>query len=362
MPTKTTKNSSEIAVSTRMLAARSEHVITIHGDNLAAMNAALAQQADALNASIVSRFVLADHQRNATFQSHLAASDGSVIWLHGNGETKNETAAMQAIAVSGIIPTPVFHNGRDVGFTYEDAHARYCRINGVAPADTQASHEAQTRSVFETMDAILNSQGFRFTDTVRTWFYMDKMLDWYAAFNTARTAFFTKRGVFEKMVPASTGIGASNPHGAALTGSLLAAQPTSKAVRIEAVNSPLQGSALSYRSSFSRAVEMAFPTHRNLIISGTASIAPDGKTAHLGDVEKQIELTMQVVTTLLESRGMNWKDAVRGIAYFADIRDVPLLEKYFSAHSLPRFSLAITQATVCRADLLFELELDALHV
>ena len=70
------------------------------------------------------------------------------------------------------------------------------------------------------------------------------------------------------------------------------------------------------------------PDHRRLYVSGTASIEPSGKTAHIGDPAKQISLTMEVVAAILESRRMTWADVSRAIAYFKDIKDAPLFDEY----------------------------------
>ena len=142
----------------------------------------------------------------------------------------------------------------------------------------------------------------------------------------------------------------------------LAVQPKDDRLQIQEVISPLQNPALDYKSSFARAVEMAYPTHKNVLISGTASIDPDGKTVHLADPEKQIRLTMEVVHTLLESRGLDWGDLFRGIAYFKDMAFQPIYEQVASELGIPRFPLAISHADVCRHDLLFELEVDAVRV
>jgi enamine deaminase RidA (YjgF/YER057c/UK114 family) len=213
--------------------------------------------------------------------------------------------------------------------------------------------------VFEAVEAALSAHGFHFTDTVRTWFYLDRLLEWYDAFNAVRTAFFAERGVLAKLIPASTGIGAANSFRSALTCNVLAVQPRTAAVRLETVSSPLQISALSYRSSFSRAVELSFPSYRQLLVSGTASIDSEGRTAHAGDLAGQIALTMQVVEKLLRSRGMDWTDVTRGSAYFADLRQRALFEAYGAERALPPMPLALAQAAICRRELLFEIELDA---
>jgi hypothetical protein len=42
-----------------------------------------------------------------------------------------------------------------------------------------------------------------------------------------------------------------------------------------------------------------------------------------------------------------------------DLASVDLLEQYCAERGLPPFPLVVTQADVCRADLLYEIELDA---
>ena len=137
-------------------------------------------------------------------------------------------------------------------------------------------------------------------------------------------------------------------------------EPTSRGVRIQEVISPLQNPATDYRSSFSRAVEVGLTGRRWLTISGTASIAPDGLTLHEGDVVKQIHLTLDVVQGILRSRGMDWSDAVRAVAYFHDIHDLVAFDRICAERGIPALPLIPAHATVCRADLLFELELDAM--
>jgi len=291
------------------------------------------------------------------------AGDVPTTWLQGDACRRGEMLAMQLLAISGVEASPVYLDGKPIGSVYGDEDARYCYLGGIIPATVAVSREEQARSVFERMAEALESIGMKSTDIVRTWLYLDQLLEWYDPFNTVRTAWFNEQGIFDHMVPASTGIGAANPFGAALTAGLVAVQPLSDAAKIEPVASPLQCPALDYSSSFSRAVEIGVHDHRTLYISGTASIDPDGNSVHLGDAEKQVELTMEVVAAILESRGMSWNDAVRGIAYFKNItQDKPIYDAYCRAHNIPAFPLAISHADVCRDDLLFEIEVDAVVV
>jgi enamine deaminase RidA (YjgF/YER057c/UK114 family) len=352
-----TKTAAAVHTATLKLPAHSEHCFTVQsGENsLRLLRAAAEEQ----GAHLLSRFVFAGNQHYAGQSATENGSGVPAVWLQGDACTDGDFYSVQGVAVSGLDLQPVTVNGRPAGFIYQDETARWCRLSGLTPADTAAPRDEQARAAFELAKSILEENGFAFTDTIRTWIYLEKLLEWYDEFNTVRTAFFNENGVFEKMVPASTGIGAGNPHGAAIQMDLLAVQPLDGCLAIQAVASPLQNPALDYKSSFSRAVELTCPTHRSLLISGTASIAPDGKTVHLDDPEKQIRLTMEVVHAILRSRGMDWSDLFRGIAYFKNMEWLPIYRRIAGELGIPDFPLAVSHADVCRADLLFEIEVDA---
>jgi enamine deaminase RidA (YjgF/YER057c/UK114 family) len=360
MKTQMSKVHCDTEVATLTLPKHSEHCITVHSEKLVEMVRHLQRTAEDHHAALLSKFVFAGtHYHDECFQQ----TGARTLWLQGDPADKNsQQFSMQAIALSGIEPKPFHVNGREMGFTYEDEHAYYCRLRGVIPQDVSASRMEQTRSAFETMDAALTVSGFKFTDTIRTWIYLENLLEWYDDFNIVRTEYFNETGIFDQMVPASTGIGAGNQYGAAIMMDVLAVKPKSDSLKIQEIISPLQNPALDYKSSFARAVEMEYPTHKNVLISGTASIEPDGATAHLDDPEKQIRLTLKVVHEILKSRGMDWDDLFRGIAYFKDINYLPIYKRVAAELGIKRFPLAIAHADVCRHDLLFEIEIDAVKV
>ncbi len=362
MTQRITKTNGLSNVATLVLPSRAEHCLTVCGKDGLAMSGILGNAAQERKAVSLTRFVFAGCKHYDDYRKKTSASEGLIAWLQGDACRDGGFSSMQCFAVSGVDPVPVKVHGRLIGFVYEDEHARYCRLGGVSPENISLPRSGQTREVFEIMGEGLLQHGFRFTDTVRTWLYLDRLLDWYGEFNTVRTAYFEENGVFSKMVPSSTGIGAANQYGAALVCDLLAVQPKTSEVKISSVESPMQGSALNYRSSFSRAVEMEFPTHRSLLISGTASIDRDGKSVHVEDCGKQIGLTMQVVKSLLNSRDMGWHDLFRGIAYFKNMSDLPIFDKYCKDHDIPKFPLALAHTDICRGDLLFEIEIDAVQV
>ena len=331
-------------------------------DNMQEMFDRVAQEMKKRNAVIAFQYLFGGRK----FYQQAVSAIGNVGWpltlLHGDACSGTTVTGSQFIALSGAELNPVLDGGRRVGHWYDTDDARYCLLGDLRADDLSLSRNDQAQAVFEKMESLLQQADMKFTDVARTWIYLNDLLEWYDDFNAVRTRFFTERGVFENMVPASTGIGAGTAAGEAMVSALLAVRPKHDGVKVFAVPSPLQCPALDYKSSFARAVEIQQPGSRLLTISGTASIEPGGATVHLDDTAKQIELTMQVVHEILKSRDMDWTHTARAIAYFKDVREAGLLEKYCNENGLPELPVAISHADVCRHDLLFEIELDAVKV
>lgn len=264
-------------------------------------------------------------------------------------------------AVLGVPVRPVLRDGATIGFQFEDEHAAYCYLGGLVPATPGLDGAGQTTEVMASIKAGLETAGMGFRDVVRTWYYLDGILSWYDDFNRARTTFFNEHDVFSKLMPASTGIGIANASGQLVLAKVHACRAKSAAFQVRVADSPLQGSAYAYGSAFSRAVEIATPAGRTLHISGTASIAPSGETEHLDDVSAQIHRTLEVVEAILHHAGMGWADTVRGIAYFNTSPELALWASNRAALGLPAQVELVVHADVCRTDLLFELELEAIR-
>lgn len=292
-------------------------------------------------------------------QAAVGAKGTSVpqLWLCGG--TGALPPVYQRLVVEGVEPQLIRRHGCTVGVRYEDAHAEYCLLTGVLPPDLKTSREAQALAVFEGIEDALTDAGMTFAHVARTWLYLDRLLEWYGAFNQVRDTFFKSRRVYDGLVPASTGIGSANLCGSAITACAIAVKPKRPgSVTVEAVPSPLQCPALEYGSSFSRAVEIATPEYRTLMVSGTASIEPGGATAFVDDVPRQIQLTMDVVEAILVSRGMGWHDATRAVMYLKKASYAQAWQAWLKAHRLEAMPLVTIEADVCRDDLLVELEID----
>jgi len=284
--------------------------------------------------------------------------DGVPVGWVENARTDN-LCGVHIWLVEGAKVVPLCLDGRRVGTAFGDDHARYCRLVGLLPSSAAASRKGQAEGVLRQMNAALLDYGMTFSNVLRTWFYNTDILDWYGDFNNVRDAFFREKEVFGKLVPASTGVGGCNAIGAALIAGTFAVEARDASVKAFAVPSPLQSSALDYGSSFSRAVELDTPDHRRLYVSGTASIDKAGKTVFLSDTPAQVKLTMEVVQAILRSRDMDWTDVTRSLVYFKNAEDAGLFAAYREENDLPAFPAVVVENDICRDDLLFEIEVDA---
>jgi len=282
-----------------------------------------------------------------------------VTWVEGGSCGRSVIAGIQIQAVRRAAVETVLLSDRPAGRVFEDEEARYCILGNITPDDASADRGTQARQVLEKLETALGLAGMGITDVIRTWFHIDRILQWYPEFNVQRTRFFEEKGVFDALVPASTGIGAANPDSAALLAGAVALKPRSSAVSVRKVGSPMQCEATAYGSSFTRAVEVVSSDLRRVLVSGTASINRDGNTVHEGDVRGQIGLTLEVVSKMLAPLGMGLSDATRAVAYFKNRADADLLEDFIPRGGGNRLPLLTAHDEICRDDLLFELEVDA---
>ena len=115
-------------------------------------------------------------------------------------------------------------------------------------------------------------------------------------------------------------------------------------------------------SSFSRALCLNIGGYKVMLISGTASVDENGKSVHIGDFRAQCWRTFRNISELLEAESMNWHDIVRTSCYLRDMsRDYKDFNEVRTAFYTwlgldPLPASTGIQATICREDLLVEIE------
>jgi enamine deaminase RidA (YjgF/YER057c/UK114 family) len=284
-----------------------------------------------------------------------------VIWVEGADCAGHAIAGMQIHAIAGTRVRTLNDQGM-VTRIWDDAVATHCVVNPILPARTSTTPPEQAREVFAKLQTGLAAAGMTMKDLTRTWFYLNDILSWYGEFNRVRNDVFARNELRPPGLPASTGVGGRNPAGAVLVAAAWAIRAHDPAARVvHSVLSPEQCPPPAYGSAFSRAVEISSTGFRQLLVSGTASIAHSGNTEHAGDARAQIERTMKVVEAILESRRMTFADAALATAFFKAPADAPLFADWLARQGSPALPVVGACCDICRNNLLFEIELNAVQ-
>jgi len=333
------------------------------GEGIMEMFNRLAMSLKELEATVIQMLAFGSVSASAAgteaMQRQFGIVDWPVTWVEGATCDGSPIAGLQVFGFAGGEVNRIKLNGRVVGSVFNDGTARHCLLGGLGPLRNFIARADQTRETLDNLARALAQGGFSLSDTVRTWFFLEDLLSWYGEFNQTRTQIYSGVKFRTGSLPASTGIGAKNPVGAALAVGAWAMQPLNSSARAEEIASPLQCPAPAYGSSFSRAIELSSQSGRRLLLSGTASIAPGGQTLWPGAARQQVAQTMQVVEAILGSRGFGFSDLTRATAYFKRRADARVFTEWCGAHGLRLQPVTLAQCDICRDDLLFELEADA---
>lgn len=295
-----------------------------------------------------------------------ASNDWPVTFIEGTSPSGSGLAGVQIQAVRPDAVEQVRtlnHQGQPCGRSWRREGRTYMILQSLDGVITGQDRSAQTRAMIERAESILRSNQASYRDVVRTWIYLDHILDWYRPFNLARSEVYTRLGLMEPpasgptLLPASTGIEGRNPAGAAVTMDLLAVtEPQGRPSAIAQMTNLRQQDAFRYGSAFSRGAAIAESDSLWVQISGTAAIDGDGKSCFPGDTRRQIEMTLDCVDSLLSQQGLGLKDIASACLFLKHGSDLPCLQEILRRRGLQDIPGVCVVADVCREDLLFELD------
>jgi enamine deaminase RidA (YjgF/YER057c/UK114 family) len=224
----------------------------------------------------------------------------------------------------------------------------------------------QAKVMIERAERILREQGATYRDVVRTWFYLSDILSWYSEFNDVRNSKYSEFGIMpgaesdRLLLPASTGVGGNNSQGSAAVMDLLAITgPRDRKPVIKQLTNNRQLDAFHYGSAFSRGVLIRESDVTTIQISGTAAIDDAGKSLYPGDARSQIEYTMDQVEALLGQEGAGLKDIAAATVFVKRADDASLFREIIAARGIERFPAVCIVADICREELLFEMDAEA---
>lgn len=250
----------------------------------------------------------------------------------------------------------------------ETSHSTIVFLSGVTGLDpgSPGSDASALLRMFERAERLLAAHGLGFRSVARTWLHVPNLLDRYETLNQVRSSFFRERGLLDShpgaFLPASTAVEGRHPSGAPCVLDLLAFRP---AELLRPVGSACQGPALEYGSAFSRGMLVrgdsaaAYDGAPLLLVSGTASIDAQGRSVHPGDRAGQITETYRAVDHLLRQAGYSFRDVAQAVRYHRDIDTWHSHEELVRGGLLPDIPALDVLSTICREDLLFEMEVMA---
>lgn len=295
--------------------------------------------------------------------------DMPFTWVEGKPQSG---AGFAGCLLHGIVPdgdlfAPVLVSDNDavVGRRWRSKRAEYMMLQGVgSTGNAMVSPSDQAAEIFKRADCILRQEGFSFRDVVRTWFYLKDILDWYDAFNRVRSHAYTRFGIMPSpgshlLLPASTGIEGVGIRGAAAMTDIFLVRPVQGEAPERLLN-PSQKEAFQYGSAFSRAVRITEGEVSLIEISGTAAIDETGASLYPDDAEAQVSCTLDKIEALLGGVHATLRDIVSATVFVKHAKVADAFNAAKQRRGLDHFPAVIVRADVCRADLLFEIDAEAL--
>jgi len=306
--------------------------------------------------------------RRAALASRNVEADGPLTYVQGRPTWGEGLAGVILRAVAGPVRTI---RDQDVacGRTWQTDGATFTVLQGIqgfsGTTGGDSSRVSQAQRTIERADRILRAQGGGYRDTVRTWFYLSDILDWYGPFNEVRNAAYRRFGLLPAAdqpamrLPASTGIRAEPPGGAACSLDLLAISSVGPQPVVQCVRNPRQQEAWRYGSAFSRCVVVRIGPESLIEISGTAAIDEEGQSLYPSDVRAQARCTIERLETLLEQAGATLHDVCAATVFVKRGPDAVAAREVLTEAGLKRFPAVWVEADVCRPELLFEIDAEA---
>ena len=216
----------------------------------------------------------------------------------------------------------------------------------------------QTRNIFEGLICGLSTAGGDlYNNCVRTWVYVRDIDIFYQEMVNERRALFFEQGLNgDTHFIASTGIEGT---GAYLKDKVLMDAYSILGLQegqISYLNDfGMLCSANKYNVTFERGTRVSYADRAHYFISGTASVDKEGNTLHLGNILKQLDRTLENMSSLLKAGKASLTDMMYMIVYLRDLSDFDCVKERLGK-LLPLVPMIFVRAAVCRPEWLIEIE------
>jgi len=236
--------------------------------------------------------------------------------------------------------------------------------DGLVHLMNSSIYGANAEEVFNNLIVILNENGAKLTDCVRTWVFLKEITD-YQKMVTDRKSVLDSKGLTSYF--ASTGIMCRTYAGDLWLHSYC--KPGRMAIRLDAYtivgltpdrimhldDFSMLCRPITYGVTFERGTRITYNDRYEYFISGTASVGPNGKSLFPGNLEKQLNRTLENIEALLNSGGATMSDMRKVLVYVRNRDDFKAVGREI-AKRYPKLIFTIYQAEICRPELLIEIE------
>jgi enamine deaminase RidA (YjgF/YER057c/UK114 family) len=306
--------------------------------------------------------------RHSALQTYAFASDNPVTYIQGNPPWGDGFAGA---IIHAVVPNSaedvwtIRDNGAPCGRGWRRNASTYLMLQNIQ--GQAGSRSGQVRQMFERAERILRDNDASYKNVARTWLHLSKILEWYPDFNKARSEKYGEFGIMPGpgdstlLLPASTGIGADTPSGAA------ASMDLSAVVENDDMHSPVikklsnrkQLDAFRYGAAFSRGAAIEEDDVNIIQISGTAAIDEHGVSLYPGDIRSQINCTLDKIDSLLSQEGGALTDVCAATVFVKRPEYAEVFWEVAVNRGLENFPAVCVVADVCREELLFEIDAEA---
>ena len=260
----------------------------------------------------------------------------------------------------------ICHDGKPKGCSWTRGCCKHVILQDLRGPESggvfSGSRTEQLRGMFGQAQEILHDCGGSYNDVVRTWFYVDDILDWYDDFNTVRSECYSNFGIMPRsggqlLLPASTGIEGSSVGGHPAMLSLYAVIGSDDMKpAITQLSNAGQQDAFLYGSAFSRGAIIETNSARLMHLSGTASINEAGESLYDNDIDAQINLTLDKIRNLIAPWGAELSDMCSATVFVKRPEHFDTWLQISHQQGLEDIPAVCMTADVCRDELLFELD------
>lgn len=281
---------------------------------------------------------------------------GGLASVVGQMPVQRNKIALEAYHVKGRIPgrRRCYPGGQLVL-----EHGSYKTIWGSFRARTAGSAALQTVDLLRQLETVAASHGCSVRDDLlRTWFFVRDIDTNYNGLVEARRDLFEQWGLTASThYVTSTGIaGEMQRHDELIAmDALLELGLDPAQVRFMTAESHLCPTH-RYGVTFERGTRVAYGDRTHFYISGTASIDREGRIVHEGDLDGQVERTLENIEALMSNQGAHLSDLKQAVVYLRDASDGERA-RMLLASLLPRsVPFVIVEGRVCRPGWLVEIE------